>query len=597
MTHVSDLPSEVFATAPVDAAKAAEEQQKKQQRMQKIQQLAFDRRPSTILKAWATPREVALDESPKDSASQQAVVVQPGRVVRRVGPNGVIVQQTGGEQAAGGDTAKPDPLDRELKGFQRDVTLGDWPAVKAFLAKLEKEEGKAAYEHLLQALASGQTGGQVMMQPQMQMINGMQVMMQPQQVMMERNVFGNQDVISLAWVAPHELNKDGLENLGQVLRQSIELGNAVEDFIVRVRGELKKPAKEAAVSERQVAKLLFSAGCPVEAGQFLPGPEKAVKDDDREALNLLARHYLALHDRDKKAVQLEQAWKVTQDALAAGKIDREQKDEAIRRAVELTPKIKEELGRSWLEASFTQRPERGMEIIAAIGSATAEGLRTHAFDTDYRTKSIELQKLAVDALLRTAPERGKQWASSLALLAECWLKEAEYSHKFDFSTSLGPSMQYDPFGNIYYSNYDQMSPEMMMQRQGNMPRALLTRDVVKNRPEEPWLALLNESIKPKFATVFAQLYLKVNEEEKAFPFIESLSRHAPAPGQGAGRRVPQDLDQEPQPQLAAASPEPVLLHLRVRVPRRGYSPDSLQAGAQPPRAGGMGQEAAEAADR
>src|SRR4029078_1895615 len=109
-----------------------------------------------------------------------------------------------------------------------DVTLGDWTAVKAFLKKLEKDEGKAAYAHLLQALGSGQAGGPGMMQTQMQMMNGMQVMMQPQQIMMERNVFGNQDVISLAWVAPQGLEKDRIESLGQVLRQSIELGNAVE---------------------------------------------------------------------------------------------------------------------------------------------------------------------------------------------------------------------------------------------------------------------------------------------------------------------------------------------------------------------------------
>ena len=252
-----------------------------------------------------------------------------------------------------------------------------------------------------------------------------------------------------------------------------------------------------------------------------------MKDDDREALNLLARHYLAMHEREKKSIHLEQAWKVTQEALATGKVDRDQKDEAIRRAVELTPKIKEELGRSWLEASFTQRPDRGMELIAAIGGATAQGLQTHPFDPDYRTKSIELQKMAVDALLQKAPERGKQWASSLGLLAEAWLKEAEFSHKFDFSTSLGPRMQFDPFGNMYYSNWDQMSPEMMMQRQGNMPRPILTGDVVKNRPGPTWLALLGDGITPKFSTVFAQLYLKVNEEEKAFPYIEKLSATHP----------------------------------------------------------------------
>ena len=248
---------------------------------------------------------------------------------------------------------------------------------------------------------------------------------------------------ALAWAAPHGLEKPQLENLGQILRQATDQGYTIEDFVARARGELKKPAKEAALTERQAAKLLFGAGFPVEAGLFLPGPEKAVKDDDREALNLLARHYLALHDREKKAVHLEQAWKVTQEALATGKVDREQKDEAIRRAVELTPKIKEELGRAWLEASFTQRPERGMEIVAAIGGAVSQGLQTHPFDADFRQKSIDLQKMAVDALLRTAPQRGKEWSSSLALMAEGWLKEAEYAHKFDFSTSLGPRMQYD----------------------------------------------------------------------------------------------------------------------------------------------------------
>jgi hypothetical protein len=523
----SELPAQVFADGPVDAAKANEAEQKKQQRMQKIQQLAFDRRPSSILKAWATPREVALAETEKDGTNQQPGVMQVNQVVRRGGPQAVIVQGPSGGQGSSPDPSKPDPFDRELKGFARDVTLSDWPAVKAFLARLEKDEGKAAYDHLLQALASGQVGGPGMMPGQVQMMNnGMPMQVQPQQIMMERNVFANQDVISLAWIAPHGLEKERIDNLGQILRQSTDLGHTVEDFVSRARVELKKPPKVAALNERQVAKLLFGAAHAVEAGQFLPGPEKAVKDHDREALNLLARYYLALHDRDKKSTQLEQAWKVTQEALARGKVDREQQDEAVRRAVELAPKVKEELGRTWLEASFTERPDRGMEIIAAIGAATAGGMQTHPFDADYRTKSIELQKMAVDALLRTAPARGKEWAPSLALLAEGWLKEAEFSHKFDFSTSLGPRMQFDPYGNIYYSNWD-MSPQLMMQRQGNMPRALLTGDVVKNRPGDQWLALLNEGIKPRFATVFAQLYLKVNEEEKAFPYIEKLSATHP----------------------------------------------------------------------
>ena len=123
-----------------------------------------------------------------------------------------------------------------------------------------------------------------------------------------------------------------IDNLGQILRQSLDLGNAVEDLHRPGPSRAQeKPAKEAALTERQAAKILFAADCPVEAGQFLPEPDKAVKDDDREALNLLARHYLALYDRDKKAAHLEQAWKVTQERSPTGKVDR---DRRMRRSAE-----------------------------------------------------------------------------------------------------------------------------------------------------------------------------------------------------------------------------------------------------------------------
>ena len=438
--------------------------------------------------------------------------------------------------------AKPNAFDLELKGFQYDVTLGDWPAVKVFLAKLPQEEGKAAYEQLILGLSN---------------MPGMQGNMQMQHADADANAAADANEHGHAlWneraqhadaAAVHDGEEclrepgylrlwpvslptgwmtSGLSGLGRILRLSLDSGNVVEDFVTRLRAALKLPPKEAPLTQRQAAKVLFAADCTVEAGEFLPPPEKAEADNDREALNLLARHYLALHALEKKAVYLERAWKVTQAVLAIGKVDRAQKDEAIRRAVELTPKIHEALGRAWLEESFTQRPERGMEIIAAIGADTTQGLQTHAFDAEFRLKALELQKLAVDALLRKAPERGKQWASTLALLADAWLREAEFSYHYDYSTSLGPRMQYDPYGNIYYSNYDPFTPEMMARQRG-MPMALRVGDVVKNTPGDDWLQYVDEGIKPKFATVFAELYLKVSEEEKAFPYIERLSKTNP----------------------------------------------------------------------
>jgi hypothetical protein len=536
-----DLPAQVFADAPIADAT-------KQEHLQKLRQLTFDRRPSAILKAWSTPRDEAVKQ-PETNAStvqnaqslavaQRAVPARVRRLQSATATAGQVIAPNAAALATAGQApeANSNAFDLMLKGFQYDVTRGDWPAVKMFLAKLPQDEGKAAYEQLIIGLnnLSGMQANmmQAQMQQQMQINMDMPYGMNtpnapmPQQFMMERNVFSNQDILDLAGIAPHGLDDERQSGLGRVLRLSLDSGNVVEDFVSRLRAALKRPLREAPLTQRQAAKVLVAADCTVEAGEFLPSPAKAEADNDREALNLLARHYMAMHELEKKAIYLERAWKVTQAVLALGKVDPAQKDEAIRRAVELTPKIHEALGRAWLEESFIERPERGMAIIAAIGADTTQGLQTHAFDAEFRLKALELQKLAVDALLRKAPERGKQWASTLALLAEAWLREAEFSYHYDYSTSLGPRMQYDAYGNTYYSNYDPFTPEMMARQRG-MPMALRVGDVVRITPSDRWLQYVDDGIKPKFATVFAELYLKVSEEEKAFPYIERLSKTNP----------------------------------------------------------------------
>ena len=104
-------------------------------------------------------------------------------------------------------------------------------------------------------------------------------------------------------------------------------------------------------------------------------------------------------------------------------------------------------------------------------------------------------------------------------------------------------------------------------------------------------------MKPKFATVFAELYLKVNEEEKAFPYIEQLSKTNPRKAKDLAEEFVRDLDQKPRPELAATAPQPILLRLRVRQPGRGHPADPLQAGAEPRGAGGWIKRLRQAAHR
>src|SRR5206468_5163398 len=108
-------------------------------------------------------------------------------------------------------------------------------------------------------------------------------------------------------------------------------------------------------------------------------------------------------------------------------------EEGLKRAVEVAPKIREELGQAWLDQSFTKEPQRGMDILATIGSATANGLLAQARMPDVRAKALHLQKTALDALLRAAPDKAVEWRSTLTLLAGNWLREAEFSNIHDHS--------------------------------------------------------------------------------------------------------------------------------------------------------------------
>jgi len=586
-----ELPAQVFADgaatpanadakpAPVDP-KLAEEKAKKAVRLQKIQQLTFDRRPSAILKAWTLSDEAALKESkpkpPEPGTTPDAAPATPPAGAKLsldvaaaptpvapaapaaptpvAAPVGAVVLSTPSPVApkasaapagvaapsapviVAGPAAPPaDPFDDELFLFRRNVTKGEWAKVAKFLLDLPEIEGKAAYKQLITALPNsvpfepGMNAGPPGMARQQQMQMQMQQPgMNPQY--MEKTTLIARDVLALAEAAPHGREKETLAGLGQLLQIAITRGDSVEDFNTLIRaGRTGTPAKTA-LNDREVAKVLLASGNPTEMKAFLPEPEKAEADNDREALNLLSQLYLASYAKDKKTAQLEQAWKVTLAVLAVGEVASEQKDEALKRTVELAPKISEDLGLKWLEESFTKRPERGMEIVAAIGTASSRGLQTLAQNPDGREKALLLQKTAVEAILRSPmaaqPVDGTDWSKSLALLAGAWLGEAEFSQQFDTSTSLGPPMRRDRYGNFFY--YDMMNNGMNMNgRNPNFPQAIPVAKILEAMPDPKWLGKLDEGIRPKYAAIASQLYLKVAEDEKAFPHVEALAATHP----------------------------------------------------------------------
>jgi hypothetical protein len=518
----SAAPAAPSATTPAgEAAKPdpkAEEANKKAQRLQKIQQLPFDRRPSAILKAWSTPP--GAEPAAEEKTPAVTAVPQPGSPP---------------QPATDNPKPAPDPFDAELKSFQRHVTLGNWPEVKAYLASLEKEEAKALYTRLLTALREVAPHNLAADLPphiaaqlaqQIAQLQQMQAQSRGQQ-QQEKPVLSFADVLALAAARPCELDAALLSSLGSLLRVPLEQGYVVGDLTALLKQESAKPKEQAAIDRRQAAKLLFATGQETAAGDFLPTVAEAESAQDHEGLNLLSRYYLALYAKEKETAYLEQAWNVTQAVLASKDVKTPEKHQALARAVDLAPQIKEEFGQRWLEESFTKRPERGMEILATIGSSSSQALQTSMRDPAERLKGLQLQNTAVEGLLAAAPQTADQWRPTLHLLAANWLREAVFSAQNDRTTSFGPRIQRDPYGNIFYFDEEQY---LNQYRQMSGLPAIKTGELLSIRPSNVWMDHVDASLRPKFDMICAQLYLKVNEEDSAFPFIERLAKSHPELG-------------------------------------------------------------------
>ncbi len=555
--------AEAKALAEETKRKAAEKKRKadaakrKKERLTQLKKLNFDRRPSSILKAWSTP-EGEEDEKEEEEEELVSVTIKTtdGIVIRGLlrskNEEGVVVDTLDGrrfmlpqdiidelteEEAEEEEKKEPTEeekkqkeetekqaeakkaFDKSLKKFQRDVTLGEWAEAKTFLAGFDEELGKAAYSRLLQSLLAGPGK-----QPPRPGMPAPPPVPSNLRRYLEKNTFDNEDLIALADIAPYEIEDAELRSLSGLLRNALAKGNVLEELLKSLKAYSE--GDDAKLTQRQAAKLILGANRPLKIAEFLPSLDEAKEKEDHEALNMLSRYYLALNQEEKKRENLESAWEVTQAILGSKDIKKEEKEEALKRAVELAPQIKEEVGQTWLEESFTKDSERGMEIIASIGTATAQGLQTKPRDPTFRLKSLQLQHTAVEALLEASPDRAKEWKANLSLLAENWLKEGEHSYQNDDSKTLLQDMQRDVYGNFYYDPYYYRN-----RTTSNAAKAIRTGDLLEVRPSGDWIKLVPAGMRPKYDMLYSQLYLKVAEDELAYPYIEALAKSHPEIGQ------------------------------------------------------------------
>ena len=533
-----------------------------QKKQQQLQQLYFDRRPSSILRTWALPAEEAMKPAlqgvgpmiPTPSSSAVRMPVPDKVTAVPEAPEGELTEeQKAAKAAADAVVKKAEEEQKALAEFQTQlqelqflVTKGDWPLVAENMARFSEADRNIVYDKLLQSLIQGTPDSPRSREGQ---------------IIGERNLIRATDVIAIAELCPLPTIMPAQRmQLGRLAVGCQAEGEADYAFAVVLRQHTAGEATNHKLTKRLAAHILFAAGRAAEALEFLPSLEEAQKVVDLEALDLLSDAFLALHSKDADKMMLEGSWAAVQSILSTqpdfaadiaqdtinpeqlksespenaakvkpGELSDSERDalrqKALRRAVALVPRLREELGQKWLAESFTQKAERGRRILNGIGAVAARNMIENISNTDERIATLKLQQTAVEALLTHSGNSVKEWSPALHLLAVNWLREATYSSLYDTSTSRGPRMQRDEFGNYFWN---QETVGFGRQMQNGMPQAIPSGKVLDARPSEAWLEFLEPAFYPTLAISTARLHLRVKEEANAFPYIESLAKTHPA---------------------------------------------------------------------
>ena len=276
------------------------------------------------------------------------------------------------------------------------------------------------------------------------------------------------------------------------------------------------------------ADLFLKAGMNDEVEHFLLPLADAVKEEDVVSMKLWSQLSLKKYRSKQVAKWLNSAWEANMALSSIEKFEQKEKDAAMANLIELSPKIDREIGEKWLDESFTQSPERGMKILTNLGTKSSTMARQAAqVSEDQRLKLLRLQNGAAEKLLKVSPELANEWADALTLLADTWLKEADIAIQYGSSNSGGGYWDYDQYGNSYWAGDDQYR-----RRYGrrNEPQPIRVGDVLEIAPSEEWRKRVRPTLKTQMQRLFASLHLHVNEEDKAFPWIEKVARENPKVG-------------------------------------------------------------------
>ncbi len=466
---------------------------------------------------------------------------------------------------------------KKVDAFARQVTLGQWGEVKTFLGALKPDNGDKVYAHLLRSLATATVAPEGM--PPEQAAQMMAQMAAQGEATPPSNFLTPDDILQLIECSPKpikiavakpdgegdeekasgptlppgvslppgmsvsNLPPEALAALAQqvdgqappaalpkdvshipaiatLISKSKDSGHDFTEFVAQIVKGTTHFGGQNEMKKLAAAELLMKARMRDEVEAFLPPLDEESTKSNLPALKIWSQLALAKYKSKKIADWLEKAWNINQTILSVVDLPSADKDKALTNLIELSQKVDKEVGEAWLNASFTDESERGMVILTNLGTKTADmSLKSGSVSEKTRVELLRLQNQAAEKLIVQSSEKAKQWNQAMTLLIQNWLTEAETSLKHSKENSRSSQMNIDMYGNFFWNQQNRNN--------SRGPKPIKLGDILEITPSKEWQALVAPSLHMQLSRVTANLHLRVNEEDKAFPFIEEIAKTRP----------------------------------------------------------------------
>lgn len=501
----SDIPPELFEALqearegngspalPNQNAPARAPRTPEQQRTQMLQSLIIDRTPSGILATRLAEKNQA-DQTPAPKPPAPPVVEgappeDPKLAKRRE------------------DQAKLDSFKNDFEKFRRDITLGRWDQVTDYLAALPDNDASVAFTAIVKQLNSPVT---VRPRPELSSA-GAQQHQQEQYLRPE-------EFLALTDAAKKAPDPRVLAQLALLIKGD---KTPPEEFFATLAQGTRYFGSQDDETKIRTARLLIEAGHLTKAPPFLPALEGALAEKKYSALNLLGRFHAESHTAGQGKDHLQKSWEISLNLISEKEAPLNERAEALYRALALVPDLEDGTGSEWLAKTFADGSAEGYEILATVGTLAAQ-VREHR-SADFRLEQLKLQSAAVAALTGNDKIDLAPWQEILTLYVLNWNAEAERTDRLDRSNSMRPEAQVDAFGNLFYSR----SRPPVQPTTSRATPAIPSGDLLSTRPGETWLSRIDAPIRIENLTHVAKLFLKVKEEEQAFPILKELATIRP----------------------------------------------------------------------